>query len=223
MVMDLNFWVAATTARSRTKSIISNGTAPGVAELRRLIFLCTAHTIVSSFLISARSHILEVLCIRFLCDMLACWSNVLQILWQYYRYIGHSFPLIKGSPCPSFSQSLRPFPANISTKQLDILGNPSDFILNHATYLVFNLFDHEIILMHLANSPDLIPPAFNDDESALLNLRHHDVLEGCILLASDWLKHLLLILSVASSRWAREWVVGVLAWRDADREGQRTD
>lgn len=58
LVVNFNFRVAASTAGSRTKCIVGNGSASGVSELRRLIFLSTAHTVVSSFLICASSNIL---------------------------------------------------------------------------------------------------------------------------------------------------------------------
>ncbi len=58
LVVDFNFRVAASTAGSRTKYVVGNGSASGVSELRGLIFLSTAHTVVSSFLICASSNIL---------------------------------------------------------------------------------------------------------------------------------------------------------------------
>lgn len=222
-MVDFNFRVAASAAGCWAECIVSNGAASGVTELRGFIFLCTTDTIISSFLICATSNNLEVLCKWFLCNMLASWGKVLQILWQQYRYVWHPLPLIKCPPCPPFSQSFRPLPSNIPPKQFDLLSNLSDFICHHSSYLIFNLFDHEIILMHLTDPFDLIPSTLYYNQPALFNLWHHYVLECRILLPSDWLKHLLLILSVASSRWAREWVVGVLIGRDADREGQRTD
>jgi hypothetical protein len=80
LLVDFNFRVATSAAGCWAECIISNGAASGVTELRRLIFLCTTHTIISSFLVCANSDILEVLSKRFLCNMLASWSKVLQIL-----------------------------------------------------------------------------------------------------------------------------------------------
>jgi hypothetical protein len=79
-VLLVNFYfrvATSSTAGCWAECIIGNGAASGVTELRRLIFLCTTHTIISSFLLCATSHILEVLCKRFLCNMLASWSKVL--------------------------------------------------------------------------------------------------------------------------------------------------
>lgn len=219
LLVDFDFRVAPSTTWSWTECMVGDWSTSGVSELRGLIFLSAAHTVISSFLVCASSNILEVLSIRLFNNMLPSWCKVLQILWQQYGYIWHPLPLIKCPPCPPFSEPLSPLPADIPSKHLHLLRYLTHFILHYPTYLVFNLFDHEIILMHVTDPSDLIPSTLYDNQSPLLNLWHYDVLQGCILLPGHWLKHLLLILSIAATGWARDWVIGVLVGRDADGEG----
>ncbi len=222
LLMDLYFRVAATaTGSSRAQSIVRYWSPSSLVEFRWPIIVAGTHTVISSFLFCATSDILEVLSEWFFSNMIPSWRYVFQVLRKKDWYIWHPFPLIKRQSNPTFSQPLTPFSPDISIENLNFLCNFGHLFLHHSTYLALNLFDHKIILMHHSDSINLFPSTLNYYYPFLFG--HHYVLQRCILLAIDCLKHLLLrALSITPTWWTRDRFVGV-GGRDAKGEGQRAD
>ncbi len=219
LLMDLDFRIAATaTGSSRAQSIVRYWSTSSLVEFRWPIIVTGTHTVISSFLFCATFNILKVLSKRFFSNMIPNWCFVFQVLRKKYWYIWHPFPLIKRLSNPPFSQPFSPFSPDVSIEHLYFLCNLGDFFLHYPTYLALNLFDHKIILMHHSDSINLFPPTLNYDYPVFFG--HHYVLQRCILLAIDCLKHLLLrALSITPTWWTRDRIVRV-GGRDPEGEGQ---